>query len=49
MNAKRLEFVDERTVAPCVEQLMIPRQHKECPNRDAIEGECNVDPSDTIE
>jgi hypothetical protein len=34
---------------PPIEQLVISRQHKECPNRDAIEGECNVDPSDTIE
>jgi hypothetical protein len=33
----------------CVEQFVISRQHKECPNRDATEGECDVGPSDASE
>jgi len=48
-NAERLEFIDDCTVALCIEQLVISRQHKECPNRDPVQGECDVGPSDTIE
>src|ERR1700733_1124305 len=32
-----------------VEQLVISRQHKECPNRDPVQGHCEVGPPDTSE
>src|SRR5208282_2568767 len=48
-NTERLEFIEEYTVALCVEQLVISRQHEECPNRDPVQGHREVGPSDTGE
>jgi hypothetical protein len=47
-NAQRFEFVDQRAMARCVEQLVVARQHEEHPNRDTVEGERQVGPTDTI-
>src|SRR5262249_33046342 len=41
---QRLELVDKRTMARCVEQLMVPRKHEERPHRDAVEGERDISP-----
>src|SRR5580700_4007794 len=49
MNAQFLEFVGKRAMALWVEELVVAREHKEHPNRDAVEGERDVGPSDTIE
>jgi hypothetical protein len=49
MNAERLEFIDERTMARRVEQLVVARRHKECPNRDPVQGDREVGPPDTNE
>ena len=39
-NAERLKFIDERTMALHVEQLVVARKHEERPDRDAVEGRC---------
>jgi hypothetical protein len=56
MNAERLEFIDERMMTLCVEQLVISREHlvisrehKECSDRDPVQGEREVGPPDTSE
>src|ERR1700722_6903028 len=49
MNAQLLEFVGKGAMTLRVEQLVVAREHKEHPNRDAVEGERDVSPSDTIE
>src|SRR6202040_3968037 len=49
MNAERLEFIDERTMTLCVEQLVISREHKECSDRDPVQGKREVGPPDTSE
>ena len=48
-NAERLEFIDDGTVALCIEQLVKARQHEECPNCDPVQGHRNVGPPDTNE
>src|SRR5580704_6012353 len=49
MNAQFLQFVGKGAMALRVEQLVEAREHKEHPNRDAVEGERDVGPSDTME
>jgi len=49
VDAQLLELFGQRAMALGVEQLVISRQHEEQPDRDAVEGECDVGPSDTIE
>jgi hypothetical protein len=48
-NTERLEFVDERPMARRVEQLVVARQHKKCPNCDPVQGDREVGPSDASE
>src|ERR1700691_874563 len=49
VNAESLKFLGQHAMAFRVEQLVVARNHKERSNRDAVEGERDVGPSDTIE
>src|SRR5580700_11114027 len=49
MNAESLEFVGKHAMALPVEELVVAREHEEHPDRDAVEGERDVGPSDTME
>ena len=48
-NAERLEFIDDRAVTLCIEQLVISRQHEKRPDRDAVQGHREVGPPDANE
>jgi hypothetical protein len=48
-HSERLEFLDELTMARCVEQLVVTRKHEERPDRDAVERKRDVGAPDAIE